>query len=708
MMADILDPLSEFSRAVRGKTVRERSVADAEIIPPPPRFYGLRAGVWIMVAGWVERATSSGVKIGLVVLVASMLIAAVAAMASGIGNNGLANAQEIALQESASSTGYSFNLAENTDGSTTAVSVGTVTLADPCPQNCRYWLRGDYMRFNSSGIAESDNKFEIDQATGAITYVGSGENYEGINTFNLAAYRWTYDGSGYGAAIADVTVNVTNVAEAPKFVPHRVVSSTDTFDFALENNTDGSSTAVKIGTARVDDKDSDTLIFAITAGNTGSKFSIGSSTGEITYTGSGETSGTFALTITVKDSSSDTTPDDTATVNITVATAATDRTALKAFYNALTGDSWWRGKKNGNTEPWKIDDDTSSMGDWHGVTVDSDGRVTELVMATNNLSGTLPYQLGNLTKLQKLDLTDDRKVTGGLPASLGNLTSLQKISMQYIYKLSGAIPEEFGNLSSLQELDLLGTDVSGTIPKTLGNLTSLQTLSFEGTELKGTVPSELGKLTNLTYLGLGEFEITGPIPAWVVKLTKLKTLNLNSAHYTGKLPEKLGDLTDLQVVRLQNNRSSWNCTWWTWVSNETTQCDAPPHGMTGYLPTSMVNIPTSSTSSGENLRFLWFNQSNSLCAPKYAAFKTWMNGILNTSGPYCSYTISTPNANADACSTHRYADTDAHSHGYTDIHAYTHTHADGYTYAHHHTDIHGYAHADSRSQRSDCDTHADA
>ena len=56
----------------------------------------------------------------------------------------------------------------------------------------------------------------------------------------------------------------------------------------------------------------------------------------------------------------------------------TDRDALVTLYNATSGDNW---ANNGN---WLSN---APMGEWHGVTTDSDGRVTHLDLSFNQLTG---------------------------------------------------------------------------------------------------------------------------------------------------------------------------------------------------------------------------------------------------------------------------------------------------------------------------------
>ena len=93
----------------------------------------------------------------------------------------------------------------------------------------------------------------------------------------------------------------------------------------------------------------------------------------------------------------------------------TDRAALAALYNATNGSSW--------------QDDTNwlsnrPLGDWHGVSTDADGRVADLRLDGNQLSGSIPSELGNLAYLQELWLHDNQ-LSGSIPSELGNLDNLE-------------------------------------------------------------------------------------------------------------------------------------------------------------------------------------------------------------------------------------------------------------------------------------------
>lgn len=140
-------------------------------------------------------------------------------------------------------------------------------------------------------------------------------------------------------------------------------------------------------------------------------------------------------------------------------TSMSDRQVLEALYYT-TGGANWRDNSN-----WLS---SAPLGEWYGVTTDADGRVTELALYDNGLSGPIPAELGQLLNLEVLDLWGNG-LSGPIPAELGQLFSLHALLL-YDNGLSGLIPAELGQLSSLQELALSGNDFSGCVPEPLLNV----------------------------------------------------------------------------------------------------------------------------------------------------------------------------------------------------------------------------------------------
>jgi hypothetical protein len=174
---------------------------------------------------------------------------------------------------------------------------------------------------------------------------------------------------------------------------------------------------------------------------------------------------------------------------------------LMDFYHSTNGAAWTANTNWGSTDvPYC---------QWYGIMCipQAGGAIVTLGLFYNNLVGTLPPSLGNLTSLQNL-LLPFNKLTGSIPASYGSLSNLETIMLQ-------------NNL------------LSGEIPTALSSMGQLQQLKLEGNLLSGAVPSWLGALPNLTYVGVSNNQLTGSLPASFGSLLGLTNLYAEQNLLTG-------------------------------------------------------------------------------------------------------------------------------------------------------------------------------
>ena len=220
-------------------------------------------------------------------------------------------------------------------------------------------------------------------------------------------------------------------------------------------------------------------------------------------------------------------------------TAATDRDALVALYNSTNGNVWR------NNDNWLSQ---TPIGQWHGVTTDANGRVTKIDLRENQLSGWIPPELGNLSKLEWLYLRDNQ-LRRQIPPELASLSTLEGLVL-HGNRLRGQIPPELGNLSNLHSLDLSRNQLGGQIPPELGNLSNLENLALYETQLDGQIPPELGNLAKLQNLALSDNQLSGQIPPELGSLAKLQNLALWSNNLSGQIPPELGNLSNLENLAL--------------------------------------------------------------------------------------------------------------------------------------------------------------
>lgn len=235
-----------------------------------------------------------------------------------------------------------------------------------------------------------------------------------------------------------------------------------------------------------------------------------------------------------------------------------DRQALVDLYNSTNGDQWT------NNSGWLSGNPSSS---WFGVEVNSSGRVVKLDLFKNNLSGTLPESIGNLTKVEFVNIKHN-KLTGQIPSSIGNLENVD-----YLLLAGAAFSDERGVPSVLRDhyaskIDWKGNTFSGEIPPELGNLKNMKFLDLSRNNFTGGIPPEIGNATSLVGLYLNANSYTTIIPPELGNLVNLKHLQIHGGHhagsnsdwpdgnpaYIGTLPEELGKLTNLRYVRMARNR----------------------------------------------------------------------------------------------------------------------------------------------------------
>lgn len=240
-----------------------------------------------------------------------------------------------------------------------------------------------------------------------------------------------------------------------------------------------------------------------------------------------------------------------------------DLQALKALFKSAGGDGWTK-KDN-----WNSDKPVSS---WHGVQTDSDGRVSMLDLSNNNLSGTLPDELSDLTELKEIYLYGN-KLSGSLPKGFRLLKGWSGFApSRHIYPqmagfgLSTSDSEvvQYARSTKDKPMDIvilgdafdksglmLGTGFDALVDKTISALFSIKPMS----DLKEyfniyTVSAESKDAfitTNAGNTAFGTFFLSAEF--------SVVTMNTNWEkvyQYAGKTP--VGDMKNAIVVLLVNTQ----------------------------------------------------------------------------------------------------------------------------------------------------------
>jgi hypothetical protein len=84
-------------------------------------------------------------------------------------------------------------------------------------------------------------------------------------------------------------------------------------------------------------------------------------------------------------------------------------------------------------------------------------RLRGLSLGSNQLSGSIPSELGNLTELKLFNVYNNQ-LSGNIPEELGDLTKLEYLILGR-NPLDGQLPQSLLNLKNLYEFHINGTNV---------------------------------------------------------------------------------------------------------------------------------------------------------------------------------------------------------------------------------------------------------
>ena len=268
---------------------------------------------------------------------------------------------------------------------------------------------------------------------------------------------------------------------------------------------------------------------------------------------------------------------------------AVDVAVLTSLHEATGGAAW---ADNGG---WL---ENQALENWYGVTADSIGRLTTLDLTRNGLTGQLPSQLGDLSRMRGLRIGDN-PLTGRLPLSLARL-SLHELHYEDTQLCApaesdfrtwlNAITSHQGTrveCAPVSDRDVLETfyratngrdwidsenwltdaplnEWYGVETDASGRVTGLQLAgrrdwgsgSWIRHGLAGGIPPELTNLGSLRRLDLGINDLTGAIPPELGGLASLESLDLSRNDFSGPIPPELGDLASLDSLDLSGNSFS--------------------------------------------------------------------------------------------------------------------------------------------------------
>ncbi|KAJ3308775.1 hypothetical protein HDV04_000799 [Boothiomyces sp. JEL0838] len=209
------------------------------------------------------------------------------------------------------------------------------------------------------------------------------------------------------------------------------------------------------------------------------------------------------------------------------------------------------------------------------VHCDASGNIIGLRVNSSSATGIIPKEIGQLTQLYTLNLTENQFQPGPLP-NLGGLSNLHILSAKKA-QLTGGFPSWIASLSGLTYLNLDYNNMHGpyadlsslttletmfigynnfaqdSFPNWIFNMPNLQEVILDNSTLPGPVFPRITKLSGLTFFSASFCGITGEITPDIQTLTGMTNLYLDHNQLTGAIPSEIGKLSQLVSLDLSSN-----------------------------------------------------------------------------------------------------------------------------------------------------------
>lgn len=137
--------------------------------------------------------------------------------------------------------------------------------------------------------------------------------------------------------------------------------------------------------------------------------------------------------------------------------------------------------------------------------------VTSIDWTSRDLEGTIPSEIGHLTRLERLKLGNNH-LYGSIPSTLSKLTMLEHLEL-YRNDLTGTLPWLAG-MVHLKRFLAQSNHLEGTLSDSLCGLSSLHGLTLFENWFNGSIPDCFGNMSLETFQ-IEQTRLTGTLPSWL-------------------------------------------------------------------------------------------------------------------------------------------------------------------------------------------------
>ncbi|KAF3448108.1 hypothetical protein FNV43_RR08818 [Rhamnella rubrinervis] len=279
-------------------------------------------------------------------------------------------------------------------------------------------------------------------------------------------------------------------------------------------------------------------------------------------------------------------------------------------------------------------------------------RCNFLLPIKNSLTGVLPHSICNVSCLQVLDLSDNRR-SGRIPECLSTMT-LGVLNLQR-NNFSGSIPDAFQDNCVLQTLAVNGNSIEGKIPRSLANCKALEIIDLAFNNFNGNLPGRFLGTWEAMKADENEFDhlrfeifqqfyqdtVTVTSKGLQFELVKIITLftsiDFSFNNFHGKIPKELGQLKALHVLNLSNNALSGQIPSSFGNMQQLESLDLSNNQLKGEIPSSISNLnfleflnlqlstewENPDWESNSNVSSRWFRRQSRIMRASFTKLSRW-------------------------------------------------------------------------------------
>jgi Leucine-rich repeat (LRR) protein len=107
--------------------------------------------------------------------------------------------------------------------------------------------------------------------------------------------------------------------------------------------------------------------------------------------------------------------------------------------------------------------------------------ISGIDLSCNNLTGEIPFELGNLNNIELLNLSHN-SLTGPIPPTFSNLKEIETLDLSY-NNLNGEIPPQLLDLNFLSAFSVAHNNLSGKTPEMVAQFSTFNKSCYEGNPL---------------------------------------------------------------------------------------------------------------------------------------------------------------------------------------------------------------------------------